>query len=95
MIELQIIILIYLLAALVSYQQWHHIQVKDQDELFVSKFLQEALDMMARVWRQQTLRTDKALFSLIPKKVKEVSKTFMLFICNYIFCFNSQVQALN
>jgi hypothetical protein len=87
--------LIYLLAALVSYQQWHHIQVKDQDESFVSKFLQEALDMMARVWRQQTLRTDKALFSLIPKKVKEVSKIFMLCICNYRFYFNSLVQALN
>ncbi|XP_033607851.1 phosphoinositide 3-kinase adapter protein 1 isoform X5 [Cryptotermes secundus] len=58
-------------AALISYQQWHHIQVRDQDESFVSKFLQEALDMMARVWRQQTLRADKALFSVIPKKVKE------------------------
>ncbi|XP_021917615.1 phosphoinositide 3-kinase adapter protein 1 isoform X3 [Zootermopsis nevadensis] len=58
-------------AALISYQQWHHIPVKDQDESFVSKFLQEALDMMARVWRQQTLRTDRALFSVIPKKVKE------------------------
>jgi hypothetical protein len=65
-------------AALISYQQWHHIPVKDQDESFVSTFLQEALDMMARVWRQQTLRADKALFSVIPKKVKEVSKTFRL-----------------
>ncbi|KAJ9591923.1 hypothetical protein L9F63_001525 [Diploptera punctata] len=58
-------------AALISYQQWHHLPVKDRDESFVSKFLQEALDMMARVWRQQTLRADKAFFSVIPKKVKE------------------------
>ncbi|PSN40924.1 hypothetical protein C0J52_16272 [Blattella germanica] len=58
-------------AALMSYQQWHHHPVKDRDESSVSKFLQEALDIMARVWRQQTLRADKALFSVIPKKVKE------------------------
>lgn len=58
-------------AALISYPQWQHIPVKDQDQTSVSKFLQEALDIMMRVWRQQTLRTEKALFSVIPKKVKE------------------------
>jgi chorismate mutase len=63
-----------LLAALISYAQWQHIPVKDQDQTSVSKFLQEALDIMMRVWRQQTLRTEKALFSVIPKKVKEVSQ---------------------
>lgn len=58
-------------AALISYPQWQHIPVKDQDQTCVSKFLQEALDIMTRVWRQQTLRTEKALFSVMPKKVKE------------------------
>jgi hypothetical protein len=68
-----------LLAALISYPQWQHIPVKDQDQTFVSMFLQEALDIMTRVWRQQTLRTEKALFSVIPKKVKEVGQFFNIF----------------
>jgi hypothetical protein len=69
-----VIIINCLLAALISYPQWQHIPVKDQDQTSVSKFLQEALDIMTRVWRQHTLRTEKALFSVIPKKVKEVSQ---------------------
>ncbi|XP_069668608.1 phosphoinositide 3-kinase adapter protein 1 isoform X2 [Periplaneta americana] len=58
-------------AALISYQQWHHLPVRDQDESFVRRFLLEALDMISRVLRQQTSKADKAFFSVIPKKVKE------------------------
>lgn len=58
-------------AALISYQQWHHLPVRDQDESFVRRFLLEALDMISRALRQQTSKADKAFFSVIPKKVKQ------------------------
>ncbi|KAJ8875860.1 hypothetical protein PR048_023763, partial [Dryococelus australis] len=58
-------------AALMSYQQWRRIPVRDQDESFVGEFFEIATNMLARVCGQIVSHTEKAMFSLLPKKVKE------------------------
>nr|CAD7588502.1 unnamed protein product [Timema genevievae] len=58
-------------AALITYQQWCRLPVKDQDASFVGDFLEVAMGILAKVLRQSTAHTEKAMFSLLPKKVKE------------------------
>ncbi|XP_063243599.1 phosphoinositide 3-kinase adapter protein 1 isoform X3 [Bacillus rossius redtenbacheri] len=58
-------------ADLMSYQQWRRVQVRDQDESFVGEFFEIATSMVARVWGQTAAHVEKAMFSLLPKKVKE------------------------
>lgn len=62
----------YFSTALISYQQWKRLTVRDQDEVFVRNFLDLAMNTLARSWRQQRKHGEKAQFSLHPKKVREV-----------------------
>ncbi|XP_022205900.2 phosphoinositide 3-kinase adapter protein 1 isoform X2 [Nilaparvata lugens] len=63
-------------AALLCFDEWRKVVVKDQDPTFVGDFLGVAMDILSRSWQIQhainQLRTDekKAQFSIIPKKVK-------------------------
>ncbi|KAK7873874.1 hypothetical protein R5R35_005736 [Gryllus longicercus] len=66
-------------AVLPSYQQWQRMQVKDQDESFVGDFLGAGLTILARVSRQQ-LAKEKALFSIVPKKVNEGQNKVILLL---------------
>nr|CAD7207121.1 unnamed protein product [Timema douglasi] len=61
------------MSSLITYQQWCRLAVKDQDASFVGDFLEVAMGILAKVLRQSTAHTEKAMFSLLPKKVKEVS----------------------
>ncbi|KAG8237079.1 hypothetical protein J437_LFUL005186, partial [Ladona fulva] len=58
-------------AALISYNQWKHLQVKNKDEKFVADFLNVAMGILSRVSTNTATRSEKALFSVMPKKVKE------------------------
>nr|CAD7400142.1 unnamed protein product [Timema cristinae] len=57
--------------SLITYQQWCRLAVKDQDASFVGDFLEVAMGILAKVLRQNTAHMEKAMFSLLPKKVKE------------------------
>lgn len=54
--------------------------VKDQDPMFVGDLLGVAMDILSRTWQLkqaiQQINTDanKAHFSIVPKKIKVVSK---------------------
>ncbi|KAK2582091.1 hypothetical protein KPH14_002793 [Odynerus spinipes] len=56
-------------SALVSYNQWRKFFVKDQDETFVGEFLGAAVSILGTA-PPSTLRNDKTVFSVHPKKVK-------------------------
>ncbi|XP_043488203.1 uncharacterized protein LOC122515076 isoform X2 [Polistes fuscatus] len=56
-------------SALVSYNQWRKFFVKDQDETFVGEFLGAAISILGTA-PPSTLRNDKTVFSVHPKKVK-------------------------
>lgn len=66
-------------AVLPSYEQWQRMPVKDQDESFVGDFLGVGLTILARVSRQQ-LAKEKALFSIVPKKVNEGQNKVILLL---------------
>ncbi|XP_075215961.1 DBB domain-containing protein stumps isoform X2 [Lycorma delicatula] len=63
-------------AALLCFDEWRKVVVKDQDPTFVGDFLGVAMDILSRSWQIQQainqIRNDenKAYFSVIPKKVK-------------------------
>ncbi|XP_068081608.1 uncharacterized protein [Anabrus simplex] len=57
-------------AALASYQQWQRLPVKDQDESSVGDFLEVAMGILAKVSRNAA-RSERAMFSVIPKKVNK------------------------
>lgn len=57
--------------------------VRDQDASFVGEFLAVAMDILVRAWRARAAKERKtadsgALFSLAPKKVKQVRHCFTL-----------------
>ncbi|XP_046406145.1 uncharacterized protein LOC124171042 isoform X2 [Ischnura elegans] len=58
-------------AALISYNQWKHLQVKNKDTKFVTDFLNLAMGILSRMVTLPTNRMEKASFSVMPKKVKE------------------------
>jgi hypothetical protein len=48
--------------------------VRDQDPTFVGEFLNDAMTIFSRVTsEQQAARQEQAFFSVLPKKVKNVS----------------------
>lgn len=63
-------------AALLCYEQWRRLIVKDQDPTFVGDFMGVAMDILSRSWQlQQAINQihkdeNKAQFSLTPKKIK-------------------------
>ncbi|XP_071440146.1 phosphoinositide 3-kinase adapter protein 1 [Hetaerina americana] len=58
-------------AALISYNQWKHLHVKNKDTKFVAEFLNLALGILSHMSEAPTNRPEKASFSVMPKKVKE------------------------
>lgn len=68
-------------SALVSYNQWRKFFVKDQDETFVGEFLGAAVSILGTA-PPSTLRNDKTVFSVHPKKVKLVSFSFKVNLSN-------------
>lgn len=69
------------ISALLCYEQWRRLIVKDQDPTFVGDFMGVAMDILSRSWQlQQAINQihkdeNKAQFSLTPKKIKVVCMT--------------------
>lgn len=58
---------------------WQRLSVGvDQDENFTKEFLGHAVAILSRVWKQQTsvCPQQKPLFSISPKKIRQVSYLF-------------------
>jgi hypothetical protein len=60
--------------ALFNYEHWKRLTVKDQDPTFVGDVLGISMDILSRSWQNQA-DSEKAHFSIIPKKIKVVSES--------------------
>lgn len=82
-----ILLINVMLSALYNYDHWKRLTVKDQDPTFVGDVLGISMDILSRSWQNQA-DSEKAHFSIIPKKIKVVSVHFvyvMDLVCNLVF----------
>ncbi|XP_030756776.1 phosphoinositide 3-kinase adapter protein 1 isoform X2 [Sitophilus oryzae] len=69
--------------ALPSYFQWQRQTVgQDQDEAFTKEFLDHAMSILAKIWKQQSsvIAQEKACFSVTPKKIRQGQTSVFIFL---------------